>query len=508
MRRPVFLLLAGILSISVLSPGVWSQCGVERWSVKTGTDSGAPSIGLSSPTPTTIANLVSLPAPNPIPVSSRVSPTETTTWTINATLTEFKLESDSDYHLVISDGSGTTMIAEIPSPNCVGTSSPFASGIAQARSKFDSAFTVSSSFQQVNVPVQITGVAMFDFLHGQTGVAQNGIEIHPVLDIVFNPTNPPPPNGFNLTASPASLGLLPGGSGSATITTATVGSFSSDVALSASGLPTGLNSSFNPITIPLPGSGSSILTLSADPSLAPGNYSFAVIGSGGGVNAQSPVAVNVCGTAPGTGLKAISSGGAQASARNATWEGTTDVHDDDDGRVQVVASEAARVRSRQHGGDLLCAPRQYDIFVGPGWKTSLPAQASLSRVTARIEATAICKPTPQAPIPAVREYSENVTDRLSDLRIQALLDSMIESHKVTLPNANAVYVLFLDSNTHVTMGGRQGGVEFLAYHNHFHGNQGEVRYIVVPFDSDLSREKRTTARAILETLNYPDGPEW
>ena len=508
MRRPAFLLLAGILSISVLCPGVWSQCGVERWSIKTGTDSGASSIGLSSATPTTIGNLTSLPAPNPIPVSSRVSPTETTTWTINATLTEFKVESDSDYHLVISDGSGTTMIAEIPSPNCVGTSSPFASGIAQARSKFDAAFTVSSSFQQVKVPVQITGVAMFDFLHGQTGVAQNGIEIHPVLDIIFNPSNPPPPNGINLTASPASLGLLSGGSGSAMITTATMGSFSSDVALSASGLPAGLNASFNPLTIPSPGSGSSTLTLSADPSLAPGNYSFAVTGSGGGANAQSPMAVNVCGPVPGTSLKAMGSGGAQTISRNATWEGTTHVHDDDDGRVQVVASEVARVRSRQHGGDLLCAPRQYDIFVGPGWKTSPPAQASLSRVTARIEATAICKPTPQAPIPSVREYSESVADRLSDLRIQVLLDSMIESHKVALPNANAVYVLFLDSNTHVTMGGRQGGVEFLAYHNHFHGNQGEVRYIVVPFDSDLSREKRTTARAILETLNNPDGPEW
>jgi hypothetical protein len=26
------------------------------------------------------------------------------------------------------------------------------------------------------------GVAFFDFLHGQTGVAPNGIELHPVLD--------------------------------------------------------------------------------------------------------------------------------------------------------------------------------------------------------------------------------------------------------------------------------------------------------------------------------------
>jgi hypothetical protein len=28
---------------------------------------------------------------------------------------------------------------------------------------------------------QITGVAFFDFLHGQTGVAPNGIELHPIL---------------------------------------------------------------------------------------------------------------------------------------------------------------------------------------------------------------------------------------------------------------------------------------------------------------------------------------
>jgi hypothetical protein len=29
---------------------------------------------------------------------------------------------------------------------------------------------------------RVTGVAFFDYLHGQTGVAPNGIELHPVLD--------------------------------------------------------------------------------------------------------------------------------------------------------------------------------------------------------------------------------------------------------------------------------------------------------------------------------------
>ena len=28
---------------------------------------------------------------------------------------------------------------------------------------------------------RVVGVAFFDFLHGQTGVAPNGIELHPIL---------------------------------------------------------------------------------------------------------------------------------------------------------------------------------------------------------------------------------------------------------------------------------------------------------------------------------------
>jgi hypothetical protein len=31
----------------------------------------------------------------------------------------------------------------------------------------------------------MTGVGFFDRIHGQTGVAPNGIELHPVLDIQF-----------------------------------------------------------------------------------------------------------------------------------------------------------------------------------------------------------------------------------------------------------------------------------------------------------------------------------
>jgi hypothetical protein len=164
------------------APGQTGGCGIERWAVKTGTDPGASKVD-QTPVPTTVAKLVALSAPkNP---AARVAPTEDTTYQVSATLTEFKTEADSDDHLVLSSG-GKTMIAEIPSPACV-TGGPLQSGIANARAEFDARLGSSTSrFQKVTVPVTVTGVGFFDRIHGQTGVAPNGIELHPVLDIQFH----------------------------------------------------------------------------------------------------------------------------------------------------------------------------------------------------------------------------------------------------------------------------------------------------------------------------------
>ncbi len=190
------------------------SCGVERWSVKTGTDADAGLINLQSTTQTTIASLTSLSAPTTLPANNRIQPTETTVFQLHATLTEYKLESDSDYHLVLSDGSGNTMISEIPSPSCVGSSSILLSSIQNARSEFDARYTTTSSFQTANVPVTITGVGFFDFLHGQTGVAPNGIELHAVLDIQFGtggtPT-PTPTSTLTPSGTPTTTNLIQNG---------------------------------------------------------------------------------------------------------------------------------------------------------------------------------------------------------------------------------------------------------------------------------------------------------
>ena len=173
---PLFLLVAS---------EVHAACGVERWSVKTGTDPDAPSVNLGTYTSSTIYNFSQSVRPASLPSNARVSPRETTQYRLSATLTKYVRESDSDYHLVIQDSSGRTMIVELPASNCVGVGSPFGSGIAHARAQFDARFTATTSFKTTSTAVTLKGVGFWDFLHGQTGVAPNGLEVHPVLDITF-----------------------------------------------------------------------------------------------------------------------------------------------------------------------------------------------------------------------------------------------------------------------------------------------------------------------------------
>jgi hypothetical protein len=171
-----------------------TSCGVELWSIKTGTDSSARSVNQKTVVVTTIFHLRTLSAPSSALVTSRVRPVETTDYWVAAILLRYKYETDSDIHLVIADTGGRTMIAEMPAPQCVGASSPFLPSIRYVRRKFTSQFRPSTSWQRVNTPVRIAGVGFYDFPHGQSGRAPNSIELHPVLrfSVGAGSARPPP----------------------------------------------------------------------------------------------------------------------------------------------------------------------------------------------------------------------------------------------------------------------------------------------------------------------------
>ncbi len=103
--------------------------------------------------------------------------------------------------------------------------------------------------------------------------------------------------GFTLKASPASLTVQQGASGTSTITATTSGGFDAAIALSASGLPSGVTAGFNPASIASPGSGSSTLTLTASSGAATGADAITITGTGsGGVVNNTSVALTVTGS--------------------------------------------------------------------------------------------------------------------------------------------------------------------------------------------------------------------
>jgi hypothetical protein len=175
----------------------------ERWVVKTAADPDAQALTGQNPTATTVAQLRALAVPAQLPPDGRSEGAEKTVWQITATLQAYRREADGDYHLVIADDQGSTMIAEIPNPGDITSPSYFAAQIANARTAFDDHFQITEDvsaasapaamapgggpqFQQISVPVTVTGLGYFDFNHGQLGVAPNAIELHPVINIVFN----------------------------------------------------------------------------------------------------------------------------------------------------------------------------------------------------------------------------------------------------------------------------------------------------------------------------------
>jgi hypothetical protein len=156
-------------------------CGIERWAVKTLTDPGASRVNHRTRA-SSIAALTALPAP--IDPTDRIAPTETAVWRIAATMTAFKLEGDSDIHLVVRDSRRRTMIVEFPlTPACDATASQSdRAAMSQARAAFVAACgQPGTSYRTVSGQATITGVGFFDRIHGQRGVAPNGIELHPVL---------------------------------------------------------------------------------------------------------------------------------------------------------------------------------------------------------------------------------------------------------------------------------------------------------------------------------------
>ena len=168
------------------------NCGVERQEVKTLADAQAKQ-ALASPVKSmTVSELAAMPVQSKGVLMARNDsrfPEELQRIRVSALVLGFKHEADSDYHIVLADPTNPkiTMIAEIPSAECVPPTYRNQFAILQAR--FATQFgKPTAKFKKLVKPilVDVEGILFRDFIHGQTGVAKSGTEIHPILDITKN----------------------------------------------------------------------------------------------------------------------------------------------------------------------------------------------------------------------------------------------------------------------------------------------------------------------------------
>jgi hypothetical protein len=102
---------------------------------------------------------------------------------MKAQIVSFKLEDDSDIHLILSWGGGY-MIAELPSAACLPSTTRDRRAIVSARATFvrRCGFPTTSR-QPLGAVALVSGVGLWDVPYGQTGAARNYAELHPVTGL-------------------------------------------------------------------------------------------------------------------------------------------------------------------------------------------------------------------------------------------------------------------------------------------------------------------------------------
>ena len=149
-----------------------------------------------------------------------------------------------------------------------------------------------------------------------------------VDDFALNASTSGAAGDFAISTNPSAVSMIQASSANSTITTTISGTFSSAIALSASGLPAGATANFNPASIAAPGNGSSTVTFLAGSATATGTYSVTITGTGGGQTHSTTISLTVNSSGGGTTQQLLGNPGFENGPSNpAPWSVTSSVID-------------------------------------------------------------------------------------------------------------------------------------------------------------------------------------
>jgi hypothetical protein len=188
------------------------------------------------------------------------------------------------------------------------------------------------------------------------------------------------------------------------------------------------------------------------------------------------------------------------------------VFDDDGGAVQIVPAGLTSSGAKKfHGGRVMTSVQQVTIFLGGGWgdAQTRAREAALSDLLSGAGPDELFEHHIRVlPAGPVQEDFSAVKSQVNDLTIQRKLADMLQAKAISAPGVGTVYVIFLAPEVRSSLGGHKPAAEYVAYHNFFHAQPGEVHYVVVPFAGSADTQRNAAARALTEAALNPRGDGW
>jgi hypothetical protein len=192
-RFPIKILVLPLLFAVACSSKPTKTIQHDRWDVKTLTDLKAN--GLLPVETMSISRLVKFKEHKIGKSTERIN-AEQKVVRLTVNIVDYREEADGDIHLVIDDGSGDSLVAEVPDPeDAIASMSDHANDYRKVRlwlrtqlgepGKWNGkSYDENKTLLRIGgLRVTITGVIFFDLEHKVDGKADNNLELHPVIGI-------------------------------------------------------------------------------------------------------------------------------------------------------------------------------------------------------------------------------------------------------------------------------------------------------------------------------------
>jgi hypothetical protein len=210
---------------------------------------------------------------------------------------DFALSASPSSSSVARGASGTSTIT-------IARTGGFASSVAFSATGLPSGVTAAfspTSTTGASVTLTLTASATATLGGATVTVSGAGGGLTRTTSVALTVTAPAVPD-FTLSASPATLSVARGASGTSAVSIARLNGFTSAVAFTATGLPSGVTAAFNPTSTT---ASATTLTLAASATATLGTATVTVSGAGGGLTRTATIALTVTG---GTGGAATATG--------------------------------------------------------------------------------------------------------------------------------------------------------------------------------------------------------